>query len=202
VLYRAGGHEDSPRYAGTFKTKREALIRSDWIAGEFAAMRVPDLRLLEAKAPTLREAADRWRASRVDVAESTRVLHRVALDRALPLLGDRPIDELAVDDVVELVSTLSANGRKARNDLRLRASVSKTRRALWVELPDELTEALEAELGPREDRDPAARLFAGSGADALRTSIAKACKALAIPTWSPHDLRHRRISLMHRQGRS
>jgi integrase len=47
-----------------------------------------------------------------------------------------------------------------------------------------------------------ARLFAESGADALRTSIAKACKAGEIPLWSPHDLRHRRISLLHRQGRS
>ena len=47
---------------------------------------------------------------------------------------------------------------------------------------------------------PNGRLFAGSGADALRTSIAKACKASAIPLWSPHDLRHRRISLLHARG--
>jgi integrase len=33
--------------------------------------------------------------------------------------------------------------------------------------------------------------------DALRTSIAKACKATGIPLFSPHDLRHRRISLLH-----
>ena len=45
-----------------------------------------------------------------------------------------------------------------------------------------------------------ARLFASSGADALRTSIAKACKANGIPLWSPHDLRHRRISLLHLRG--
>jgi len=43
-------------------------------------------------------------------------------------------------------------------------------------------------------------LFAGSGADALRTSIAKACKAAGIPLFSPHDLRHRRISLLHLRG--
>ncbi|HEX6724893.1 MAG TPA: hypothetical protein VF073_06580, partial [Gaiella sp.] len=55
---------------------------------------------------------------------------------------------------------------------------------------------------PREDRDLDARLFAASGSDALRTAIAKACRALAIPLWSPHDLRHRRVSLLHRQGRS
>jgi integrase len=64
----------------------------------------------------------------------------------------------------------------------------------------EIADRLEATLGPREDRDPEARLFADSGADALRTAIAKACKAAAIPTFSPHDLRHRRISLMHLRG--
>lgn len=35
---------------------------------------------------------------------------------------------------------------------------------------------------------------------ALRTAIAKACKAAGIPLWSPHDLRHRRISLLHLRG--
>ena len=83
--------------------------------------------------------------------------------------------------------------------MRLRAQTTKTRRALWVELPPVLAEALEAHLGPREDRDPDAQLFAGSGADALRTAIAKACRALAIPLFSPHDLRQR-ISLLHLSG--
>src|SRR4029079_9616208 len=83
---------------------------------------------------------------------------------------------------------------------RLRAATTKTRRALWVELPDVLAEALEEGLGPRGDRDLEARLFAGSGGDALRTAIAKACKAAAVPLWSPHDLRHRRISLLHLRG--
>ena len=79
---------------------------------------------------------------------------------------------------------------------------TKTRAALWVDLPDALADGIERTLPPREDRDPTARLFGGSGADALRTSIGKACKAAAIPVFSPHDLRHRRISLLHRQGRS
>ena len=29
-----------------------------------------------------------------------------------------------------------------------------------------------------------------------------ACKAAGVPVFSPHDLRHRRISLLHRHGRS
>jgi len=57
-------------------------------------------------------------------------------------------------------------------------------------------------LPPREDRDPDGRLFTSNGADAIRTSIAKACRAAGVPSWSPHDLRHRRISLLHRQGRT
>ena len=52
----------------------------------------------------------------------------------------------------------------------------------------------------RKFRDLDARLFAGSGADALRTAIAKACKAAGVPVFSPHDLRHRRISLLHLRG--
>jgi integrase len=84
--------------------------------------------------------------------------------------------------------------------VRLRAATTKTRKALWVEVHPVIAEALEAQLGPRDDRDPEARLFPDSGADALRTSIAKACRAAAIPLWSPHDLRHRRISLLHLRG--
>jgi integrase len=65
-----------------------------------------------------------------------------------------------------------------------------------------LADGLEARLGAREDRDPGAPLFPGVGADRLRTAIGRACRASGIPVWSPHDLRHRRISLLHRQGRS
>jgi integrase len=237
---------------------------------------------------TLAEAAERWRLSRVDVAESTRVLHRVALGRVLPILGTRRVDEISVADVADLVARLHADGRKretisksitylaqtldhagvepnpardkrhiklpreerdelepptaehvegvyrrlpavhrvpllwldwsgarvgtvdklrvndydrSRRRVRLRAAVSKSRHALWVELPDELADAIEQDLDIRE-LDPDARLFAGSGSDALRTAIGKACAVLEIPTFSPHDLRHRRISLLHRQGRS
>jgi integrase len=96
--------------------------------------------------------------------------------------------------------TLVSDYDESRRRVRLRASTTKTRRALWVELPEVLADALEQALGPREDRDPRAPLFAGSGADALRTSIAKACKAAAVPLFSPHDLRHRRISLLHLRG--
>jgi integrase len=53
---------------------------------------------------------------------------------------------------------------------------------------------------PREDRDAGAQLFAGFGADRFRTAITRACKAAGVPTFSPHDLRHRRATLSHLQG--
>lgn len=36
----------------------------------------------------------------------------------------------------------------------------------------------------------------------LRTAIARVCRATGTPLWSPHDLKHRRISLLHAQGRT
>jgi integrase len=291
VLYRLGGRESTPAYAGSFKTKTEALARKKWVDGELAALRAPDIASLSAgpvKAPTFAEAAQRWRDSRINVSEGTRVLHRVALQRALPALGTRRIDEIGVAEIVALVEKLAEDGKKretirktlkytaavleregidpnpARSKdvvlpyeeveeiepptaehveavfhllagayrlpllwldwsgarlasvenlligdydqparrVRLRAATTKTRRALWVELHPILAEALEASLPPREDRDPDARLFPGCDADALRTAIGRACKAAAIPIFSPHDLRHRRISVLHKQGRT
>jgi integrase len=84
----------------------------------------------------------------------------------------------------------------------VRAAIAKTRRARWVELPPDLFEALLDRLPAREDRDPAAPLFAGATADRLRMAIGRACRDAGVPHFSPHNLRHRRISLLHHQGRS
>src|SRR4051812_18446028 len=87
VEYRVGGRESRPRYAGSFRTQREALARRAWVTGELAAMRVPDLGALAepAIAPLLRDVARDWQASRVDVRESTIVQHRTALNRVMPM---------------------------------------------------------------------------------------------------------------------
>ena len=58
------------------------------------------------------------------------------------------------------------------------------------------------DLVPREDRDLGARVFGWLVQANLRREIARACKATGTPLWSPHDLRHRRISLWHREGHS
>ena len=89
VKYRLGGRESPHRYAGSFATRREALARRRWIAGELAALRVPRLDSLDdsPSSLTVTEAAERWRASRVDVTDGTAVGHRVQLGRVLPCSG-------------------------------------------------------------------------------------------------------------------
>jgi integrase len=82
----------------------------------------------------------------------------------------------------------------------VRSAVSKTRQARLVGLPDGLWRAVLDRLPPREDRHDAMALLPGVTADRLRTAIARACRAAGVPVFSPHDLRHRRISLLHKQG--
>jgi len=66
-----------------------------------------------------------------------------------------------------------------------------------------LAEAIEASLPPREDRDLDAPLFAGVTEARLRMAIIRACKAAGgVPRFTPHDLRHRRVSLPQGQGRT
>ncbi len=293
VRFRLGGRESVQRYAGSFRTRAEAIERRRWIDGELAAMRVPDLARLErepVRAATLADAVEAYRESRIDVAEATRVNIGTSLNLIVGALGPtHRVDRFSPQEIADAVVRLHAAGykretiRKAvthlacvfdfagiepnpvrdklrvrlprgefrepepptaehveavywllpskhrlallwldwsgarvssidtvtvgdydepQRRIRLRAAASKTRRALWVDLPDPLAEAIEGALPPREDRDPEARLFFLSGADSIRTSIAKACRAAAVPLWSPHDLRHRRISLLHRQGRT
>jgi integrase len=91
---------------------------------------------------------------------------------------------------------------ESRHAWLVRAAVSKTRRARWVYLPDDLWSTLLEQLPAREDRDPTTCLFRDATADRLRTAIGRACKAAGVPHFSPHSLRHRRISLLHKQGLS
>jgi integrase len=288
VRYRLAGSGSVPRLAGTFGTLREARARRDWVLGELASMRVPDVTALAAKthSPTLSAVAEQWRLSRVDVADGTAATHKVNLARILPRLGTRTVDSLEPADIASLVSELHAAGlaresiRKTlataamifdyakvapnpardrttvklpredkpelnpptaehvlavhallarayklpllvldatgmrvgelealtwgdvdepRHRWRVSQAVAKTGRARWVQVPEEIFEAVTA-LVPREDRTPERPVFQGVTADRLRTAIARACTAAGIPSFSPHDLRHRRISLEHLRG--
>lgn len=286
VRFRVGGIESAKRYAGAFRTMREARIRRDWVAGELAAMRVPNLKSLvdPVAAPTLRGLARRWQASRVDVAEGTMQSYRVALGRLLPPLGDTPLEEIDAAAVAGLVADLHAAGLRkqtirktvsvlgmifdharvepnpARDKLtvklpreerrqvqpptadhveavvrllpsryrlptlvldatgmrvgelealtwgdmdeprgRWRIATSKTGRPRWVTPPPFLLGQV-LELCARDDRHPDRRVFEQVTGDRLRTALVRACTAAGVPSFSPHGLRHRRVSLLHLAG--
>ena len=287
VLFRLGGRESTPKHGGSFRTMRAATARRNWLAGELAAMRTPDLRSLTAGAgaPTLAKVAETWRESRIDVAAGTAATYRVNLGRILARLGGRRVDEITPADAAALAAELAADGlaresiRKTlatlamvldfagvapnpvrdktvklpyetrrefnpptaehvlavyrllppryrlpllvldstgmrvgeleqltwgdidepRGRWRVSQAVAKTGRARWVAVPEPLLRAV-LELVPRDDRVGSARVFLGVTADRLRTAIARACTAAGVPAFSPHDLRHRRISLLHLGG--
>ncbi len=76
---------------------------------------------------------------------------------------------------------------------------SKTGAARWVDVPPVLFRAVSA-LVARDDRTPERRVFQGFGSDRFRTAVARACIGAGVPAFSPHDLRHRRVSLLHLGG--
>jgi integrase len=287
VRWRAGGRESATRYGGSFKTKREALARKQWIDGEFSAMRLPDLRpLAPAPAATFATTARAWLVSRLDGAPGTKAQHRSSANQAIRVLGAEGLDRITAHNVAAMVAQLHAEGLKAsylrkivqatamifdyagvtpnpardklivrlpherapeivppmaehvlvvhrllpkqyrlpllvldatgmrlgelealtwadvdepRGRWRVSAAVSKTRRARWVQVPPVLFEAVTA-LVARDDRVPERRLFQGFVGDRFRTAIARACTGAGVPLFSPHDLRHRRISLLHLGG--
>ncbi len=83
---------------------------------------------------------------------------------------------------------------------RVRPEASKTGVPRWIDPIDPDIHAAVCALMPREDRDLEARVFPQLEDTRLRTAITRACKATGTPHWSPHDLRHRRISLLVLRG--
>jgi hypothetical protein len=113
VMYRLSGRESLPRYAGSFRTRREALTRRAWLIDELAAMRVPDCRHADhAVTASLKQVAERGQASRVDVAAGTLQTYRVALGRILPRFGTTSVDGVDAQAVAAFVADLHADGLK------------------------------------------------------------------------------------------
>jgi integrase len=287
VEYRIGGRGRPIRYGGSFTRATEATARRNYIAGELAALRVPDLRLHDAEpvtAPTLKEAAEGWRWSRIDVSEGTKLQHRSSIQLMLDRLGpSTPVAQISAADVAAAVTELAETRkretiRKAVNALRMTldhagvepnpcdktvrlpfqrreeispptaahllaahrllpsryrlpllvldatgmrlgelerltwgdvdetrrrwrvsAAVSKTGRARWIDVHEAIFQAV-LDLCPRDDRTPTRPVFQGFNAAAFRTRLGRVCVAAGVPAFSPHDLRHRRISLLLRGG--
>jgi integrase len=72
-------------------------------------------------------------------------------------------------------------------------------RARWVQVPEWLMETIVATTPP-DDRVQERRVFVGVTPELLRQVMSRACRSAGVPLYSPHDLRHRRISLWHGQG--
>jgi integrase len=69
----------------------------------------------------------------------------------------------------------------------------------WVPVPTGLLADI-ADLVPVEDRNLDEALFPGFSDQGLRLAMTRACKLAGIPAYSPHDLRHRYISLLVMAG--
>lgn len=72
-------------------------------------------------------------------------------------------------------------------------------RARWIQVPGWLMELIE-DTCPPEDRAATRRVFAGVNVDSAGDAMERACKTAKIPHYTPHKLRHRRLSLWHGQG--
>ena len=109
----------------------------------------------------------------------------IVLDASGMRVGE--LDSLTWGDVDEL------NGR-----WRVSAAVAKSERLAGSRSLRRLQGRHEPR-GARGSHGYAARL-PGFGSDRFRTALARACRTAGVPTFSPHDLRHRRISLLHEHG--
>ncbi len=290
VRYRLGGRTYPVVRAGTFKTLKEAKARRDLVAGEIAHGRNPaDLlvALIVATPPqavTLSMWGERFVASRIDVDESTRKLHRSLARTINKTFGDRDPFTITATEVAEWIAeqsktrkpgtlgqylntfrllldhvgvepnpardprvklpkqvreeaspppaehvlaildallpkwrlffvTLEQGGLRAGeavnlrwadvdaagSRLRLPKSATKTDRSRWVYLPEWLMQAIESTC-PLEDRVPERKVFPGITVGSARQAMTRACRLAKIPHYSPHDLRHRRITLWHQSG--
>jgi integrase len=85
-------------------------------------------------------------------------------------------------------------------NLRLRIRGGKTNAARrWVPVPEWLIEEIE-QTCPPDDRTNERRVFPGAGRQTIGNAMRNACKTAKIAAYSPHDLRHRYISVKIREG--
>lgn len=82
---------------------------------------------------------------------------------------------------------------------RVPARMTKSKRPKWVPVPRWLMDVIVSTCAT-EDRVAGKHVFPGVTDDQLRKAMERACKTAEITSYSPHDLRHRRITLWHYQG--
>lgn len=130
-----------------------------------------------------------------NAADMTAIIEWAAPKYRLPLI----VLEATGMRVGELEKLTWSDVHEAGERWRVARQNSKTGAARWVNVPSDVFAAV-SDLVPREDREPTAPVFPGLSQAKLRTDMARTCKAAGILLHSPHDLRHRRITLLHMQG--
>jgi integrase len=74
-------------------------------------------------------------------------------------------------------------------------TMGRTAGPRWVPMPENLTDEIAA-LRPLEDRDIDPQVFPGATNRALGNAMRRACTLAEIPVYTPHDLRHRFVSIL------
>jgi integrase len=113
VKYRRGGRYTPLEHGGTFRTKREALIRRDLIGDLLAVGLNPKVELRRRLTPErpLREAAEGWRAARRRVSDRTRESYAWREVVILREFGDKAPGEILVEDVSAWLTKLERSYR-------------------------------------------------------------------------------------------
>ena len=101
--------------------------------------------------------------------------------------------------VGELASVTWGDVDLAGSRFRMRARETKSRRGKWVTLPAWLADEIAASC-PLEDRSADRKVFVRVDEAGLRMAMRRACQSAGIAVYSPHDLRHRRITIWHHAG--
>ena len=122
VEYRLGGRESGRATRARSRRSGAATLRSGGSRASSPPSGVPDLAARHRAASRRRRSPRRrsaGRRRRVDVAEATTVQHRTALNRALPMLGTRRVDEITPAGRSPTSSRRShATGRRASRSAR------------------------------------------------------------------------------------
>lgn len=149
------------------KGEKRRQVTTTWPTLAAARSHVIDTRASLAKgsytAPngeTLRQLADRWLASRVDIREVSRDGYRQVLTRTLTRIGDRPVQTIRTADVAEHLGWLSREGSKSGGPLKPR-SVQMVRAVLVQVFDLAVAETTIPSNPARAARRPRARIAKG-----------------------------------------
>ncbi len=119
-------HDAPLEHAGSFKRKSDAVLRRNFLISMMVTGKADEIRsrLRSTDAAdgfnTVRPPPSAGKASRVDVVAGTAQTYKVALARILPRLGEKPLEEIDVAAVTDLVAEADVHARDGRGRTRLR----------------------------------------------------------------------------------